>query len=133
MKIASLTLHFSLVLLASCSIAATAWADQLPTKEDVADIAAPQFSPYAGRNFPTRVFFGDTHLHTAVSVDAGTMCRIGQEDAYRFARGEEITTTHGLRWSTSHRASSSAAKRACSRRSTSCSAAVRLAAASSSC
>jgi hypothetical protein len=25
------------------------------------------------------------------------MCRIGQEDAYRFARGEEITTTHGLR------------------------------------
>jgi hypothetical protein len=25
------------------------------------------------------------------------MCRVGQEDAYRFARGEEITTTHGLR------------------------------------
>ncbi len=60
-------------------------------------IAAGKFSPYAGRNFPTRVFFGDTHLHTAVSVDAGTMCRVGQEDAFRFARGEEITTTHGLR------------------------------------
>ncbi|MEZ5873276.1 MAG: DUF3604 domain-containing protein [Hyphomicrobiales bacterium] len=70
---------------------------QLPTKEGVAQITPPQFSPYAGRNFPTRVFWGDTHLHTAVSVDAGTMCRIGQEDAYRFARGEEITTTHGLR------------------------------------
>lgn len=40
---------------------------------------------------------GDTHLHTAVSVDAGTMCRIGQEDAFRFARGEEVLTTHGLR------------------------------------
>jgi hypothetical protein len=63
----------------------------------VADIAAPQFSPYAGRNFPTRVLFGDTHHHTAISVDAGTMCRVGQEDAYRLARGEEITTTHGLR------------------------------------
>jgi hypothetical protein len=56
-----------------------------------------QFSPYAGREFPTRVFFGETHLHTAVSVDAGTMNRVGQEDAFRFARGEEITTTHGLR------------------------------------
>src|SRR5262245_13095211 len=85
------------LLLAGCSIATAVSADQLPTKEGVADIAAPQFSPYAGRNFPTRVFFGDTHLHTDVSVDAGTMCRIGQEDAYRFARGEEITTTHGLR------------------------------------
>ena len=30
-------------------------------------------------------------------MDAGTLCRVGQEDAYRFARGEEITTTHGLR------------------------------------
>ena len=67
------------------------------TKEDVAKITKPQYSPYAGRNFPTKVLFGDTHLHTAVSVDAGTMCRVGQEDAYRFARGEEITTTHGLR------------------------------------
>jgi len=25
------------------------------------------------------------------------MCRLGQEDAYRFARGEEVTTTNGLR------------------------------------
>src|SRR5262245_2018192 len=90
-------LRCSFVLLAGCTIALPAWADQLPTKEGVAEIAAPQFSPYAGRNFPTRVFFGDTHLHTAVSVDAGTMCRIGQEDAYRFARGEEVTTTNGLR------------------------------------
>jgi hypothetical protein len=66
------------------------------TKEDIAKVSKPQYSPYAGRNFPTRVFWGDTHLHTAISVDAGTMCRVGQEDAYRFARGEEITTTHGL-------------------------------------
>jgi len=36
-------------------------------------------------------------LHTAVSVDAGTMCTVEPEDAFRFARGEEITTTHGLR------------------------------------
>lgn len=96
MSVTSPTLR-RVVLLAGCFVATAAWADQLPTKEGVADRAKTQFSPYAGRNFPTRVYFGDTHLHTAVSVDAGTMCRIGQEDAYRFARGEEITTTHGLR------------------------------------
>lgn len=83
--------------LATTILAASALADQLPTKEGLEAVAKPQFSPYAGRNFPTKVLWGDTHLHTAVSVDAGTMCRVGQEDAYRFARGEEITTTHGLR------------------------------------
>lgn len=67
------------------------------TPEDVARIAQPQFSPYAGRNYPTNVYWGDTHLHMSVSVDAGTMNRVGQEAAYRFARGEEITTTGGLR------------------------------------
>jgi hypothetical protein len=56
-----------------------------------------QYSPFAGREYPTRVYFGDTHLHTAVSVDAGTMCTVGQEDAFKFARGDEVTTTHGLR------------------------------------
>jgi hypothetical protein len=70
--------------------------DMLPQPGDVPAGDVP-FSPYAGRQFPTRVYWGDTHLHTAISVDAGTMNRIGQEDAYRFARGEEVTTTHGLR------------------------------------
>jgi len=63
----------------------------------VEGIGQSDFSPYAGRDFPTQVYWGDTHLHTAVSVDAGTMNTVGQEDAFRFARGEEITTTHGLR------------------------------------
>ena len=66
-------------------------------QEDIAKLTRSHFSPYAGRNFPTRVLWGDTHLHTAISVDAGTLNRVGQEDALRFARGEEITTTHGLR------------------------------------
>ncbi|HEY5705132.1 MAG TPA: DUF3604 domain-containing protein [Terrimicrobiaceae bacterium] len=97
MKITQTPRASSFLLLVCCILAANAWADQIPTKEGVAEITAPQYSPYAGRSYPTRVLWGDTHLHTAVSVDAGTMCRVGQEDAYRFARGEEITTTHGLR------------------------------------
>ncbi len=51
----------------------------------------PPYSPYAGRNFPTRPFFGDTHLHTSFSMDAGAFgARLGPRDAYRFARGEEV-------------------------------------------
>src|SRR5215203_605632 len=54
------------------------------------------YSPYAGRNFPTRPLFGDTHLHTSISVDAGAFgCRLGPVDAYRFAKGEEITASSG--------------------------------------
>ncbi|UCF95125.1 MAG: DUF3604 domain-containing protein, partial [Desulfobacterales bacterium] len=50
------------------------------------------FSPYAGRNFPTQVYWGDTHLHTGMSMDAGAFgARLNPEDAHRFARGEELT------------------------------------------
>lgn len=56
------------------------------------------FSPYAGRNFPTRAFWGDTHLHTAQSMDAGSFgARLMPEDAHRFARGEEVTSSGGLK------------------------------------
>jgi hypothetical protein len=56
----------------------------------------PVYSPYAGRSFPTRVYFGDTHLHTSFSMDAGAFgARLGPRDAYRFARGEEVTASSG--------------------------------------
>ena len=56
------------------------------------------YSPYAGRNFPTRVFFGDTHVHTGASMDAGAFgARLGPEEAYRFARGEEMTAANGMK------------------------------------
>ncbi|MBP6514405.1 MAG: DUF3604 domain-containing protein [Steroidobacteraceae bacterium] len=49
------------------------------------------YSPYAGRNFPTRPFFGDTHLHTSFSMDAGAAgARVDPDGAYRLAKGEEI-------------------------------------------
>jgi hypothetical protein len=58
----------------------------------------PHYSPYAGRNFPTRPFFGDTHLHTAYSMDAGAFgCRLGPRDAYVFAKGGEVTASAGER------------------------------------
>ena len=58
----------------------------------------PSYSPYAGRNFPTRPLWGDTHLHTNLSLDArGAGAILSPEDAYRFARGEEVTSSGGLR------------------------------------
>jgi hypothetical protein len=58
--------------------------------------AKPPYSPYAGRNFPTRPYFGDQHLHTGMSMDAGAFgARLTPEDAYRFARGEEIKSNTG--------------------------------------
>jgi len=56
------------------------------------------YSAYAGRNFPTRPFFGDTHLHTSFSMDAGAFgARLGPRDAYVFAKGAEITASSGQR------------------------------------
>ena len=58
----------------------------------------PPYSPYAGRNFPTRPLFGDTHLHTSFSMDAGAFgARLGPKEAYRFAKGEEVTASSGQR------------------------------------
>ncbi len=55
------------------------------------------YSPYAGRNYPTRVYWGDTHLHTGASMDAGAFgARLGPEEAFRFARGEEVTAANGM-------------------------------------
>jgi len=56
----------------------------------------PPYSPYADRNFPTQPYFGDTHLHTSFSMDAGAFgARLGPREAYRFARGEQILSNTG--------------------------------------
>jgi hypothetical protein len=71
--------------------------DIIPTKDDV-EVTKQPYSPYAGRNYPTRVLWGDTHLHTNLSLDArGFGVTLGLEEAYRFARGEEVVSTHGER------------------------------------
>ncbi len=59
---------------------------------------APEYSPYLEHNYPDRVFFGDTHVHTSYSTDAGMVGnRLGPDEAYRFAKGEEVTSSMGVR------------------------------------
>lgn len=71
-----------------------------------AEAAAPQkaeYSPYLeGDHTPSaddgmRPYFGDTHLHTSYSTDAGMIGNsLGPEDAYRFATGEKVISSSGL-------------------------------------
>lgn len=59
--------------------------------------ASNAYSPYADSEIPRHVYFGDTHLHTTYSADAGLVGAIlGPEDAYRLARGEQIQSSYGL-------------------------------------
>lgn len=48
--------------------------------------------------FPQQVLWGDTHLHTDNSIDAfGFGTRLGPEEALKFARGEEVTSSTGVK------------------------------------
>jgi hypothetical protein len=68
-----------------------------PDKQQLSDLyAGKAYSPYAGRTFPNRPLWGDSHLHTSMSLDAGGFGnRLGLRDAYRFARGEEVIASSG--------------------------------------
>jgi hypothetical protein len=71
-----------------------------PAREAVAGAfaGAPPYSPYAGRNFPTQPYFGDSHVHTSFSMDAGAFgARLTPRDAYAFARGNEVVSSSGQR------------------------------------
>lgn len=49
------------------------------------------YSPYADRNYPTQLLFGETHIHSALSADAGGGgTTLLPRDIYRFARGEQV-------------------------------------------
>ena len=57
-----------------------------------------EYSPFVDDYFPTRVLFGDTHLHTSWSGDAGMAgATLGPDEAYRISRGEEVTSHLGRR------------------------------------
>ena len=66
-------------------------------------LAVLAFTPFAfaDEDFPTQVFFGDTHLHTSASFDVylfGTP-NATPDTAYRFAKGLPVVNpTTGTRW-----------------------------------
>ena len=54
------------------------------------------YSPNADLGYPTQLLFGETHLHSALSADAGGGgTTLMPRDLYRFARGEQVTSNTG--------------------------------------
>ncbi len=90
----------SLFLWSTLALGATASAQDIgkPNVKAIEDLYSGRtFSPYAQRSVPSNIYWGETHLHTGLSLDAGLFGNIlGHADAYRLARGEEITSSTGL-------------------------------------
>ncbi len=85
-----------LMLCLTLTMAASASAQDLhPAREDYQP-PRKEYSPYAGEHYPNRVYFGDTHLHSSWSTDAGMAgATLGPDVAYRISRGEEVTSHLG--------------------------------------
>ncbi len=82
---------FSTTLITSASLAQ----DVLPAPGNQAG-PKKEYSPYIDDHFPNRVLFGDTHLHTSWSTDAGLIgTTMGPDVAYRVSRGETVTSNLG--------------------------------------
>ena len=56
--------------------------------------AGDAYSPTIRQSHPSNVYWGDTHVHTNLSGDA--VFKLGPDEAYRFARGEVVTSSSGL-------------------------------------
>ncbi|MCG8536642.1 MAG: DUF3604 domain-containing protein, partial [Pseudomonadales bacterium] len=82
----------SLVAITIAGVAATATFTQVYA----AHHASNDYSPYVAKPHPQNVYWGDTHLHTSFSMDAGAFGnRLGPEKAYEFARGDEVVASMG--------------------------------------
>jgi len=88
----------TLLVLAVASFTLPAFAQDVALDPADVTFGKAEYSPYLDHGFPDRVYFGDTHVHTSFSTDAGMFgTRLGPEEAYRFALGEEVTSSTGVR------------------------------------
>ena len=62
-------------------------------------IADAPYSAPVGKDYPLNLYWGDTHLHSRNSADAYSLgnMNLTPADAYRFARGQELTAHNGMR------------------------------------
>ena len=68
-----------------------------PTDAQLKELKSVDYSPYPQQNFPNQVYFGETHLHTSFSTDAGMIGNtLGPNDAFRIARGLPFVSSMGV-------------------------------------
>ncbi len=88
----------ALVTTATLLVPCVAQAQEWTAERDQLVEQPEPYSPYVDQHFPQRVFFGDTHFHSSLSVDSGLIGnKLDLDVAFRFARGEEIVTSTGQR------------------------------------
>jgi hypothetical protein len=88
---------FIVFLFVGISTTASVAQDLMPAQDEY-QAPKSEYSPYPDDHFPNRVLFGDTHLHTAWSTDAGMIgSTLGPDVAYRISRGETVTSHLGWR------------------------------------
>ena len=71
MRIKSGWLKGIILAITVLALPGVAFAQEFTVDKDTAVHKEPDYSPFVDQHFPTRVLWGDTHLHTANSVDAG--------------------------------------------------------------
>ena len=62
----------TLILCLIPALLGTTLAQDVLPPEDLVPAPKAEYSPFIGDHFPTRPWFGDTHVHTSWSADAGT-------------------------------------------------------------
>lgn len=73
------------------------FAQDVAIDESDVTVGKQEYSPYLHQVYPDRVFWGDTHLHTSYSFDAGMIGnRLDPEEALRFAKGELVVASTGV-------------------------------------
>jgi hypothetical protein len=92
------TIQLFLIPLLTCTVLfpSGSFAYDIAVEEKDVNIGKKQYSPYLYQVQPNRVFWGDTHLHTSYSTDAGMIGnRLGPDEALRFAQGEKVISSSG--------------------------------------
>jgi hypothetical protein len=100
MKKVSQSIFAVMIVLGLIALSVPALAQTEAGTLDIKNVAhnKPDYSPFVDRHVSDRVLWGDTHLHTKLSLDAGFFGNtLGPEEAWRFAMGEEVTSSTGER------------------------------------
>ena len=85
-----------LVFFWSCAVSAQQYSGEMAIDPENVTLGQAGYSPFVGQSYPDRVFWGDTHLHTSYSTDAGMIGNVlGPEEAFRFARGDKVRASMG--------------------------------------